>query len=77
MVIAIFSIIIAFFFYYNDKTPKLSIAKIGEINVLEINRNLDELQIFYNDVDIKNKALPAIWWKGKGLNFPNERGQRF
>jgi len=53
-IITTFSLFFTFYFYYNDKTPKLSIAKVGEINVLEINRNLDELQILYNDVDIKN-----------------------
>jgi len=53
-VITAISLFFTIYFYYNDKTPKLSIAKIGEINVLEINRNLDELQILYKDVDIKN-----------------------
>jgi len=53
-IITIFSLLFSLYSYYNDITPKLTIAKIGEINVLEINRNLDELQILYNDVDIKN-----------------------
>ena len=53
-IITVISLFLTIYFYYNDKTPKLTIAKIGEINVLEINRNLDELQILYNDVDIKN-----------------------
>jgi len=53
-IITIFSLLFSLYSYYNDKTPMLTIAKIGEINVLEINRNLDELQILYNDVDIKN-----------------------
>ena len=25
----------------------------------------------------KNLALPTIWWKGKGLNFPDETGSQF
>jgi hypothetical protein len=53
-IITAISLFFTFYFYYNDKTPMITIAKIGEINVLEINRNLDELQILYNDVDIKN-----------------------
>ncbi|WP_461257449.1 hypothetical protein [Treponema sp. R80B11-R83G3] len=52
--ITIFSLFFSIYSYYNDKTAKINIVKIGEINVLEINRNLDELQILYNDVDIKN-----------------------
>jgi hypothetical protein len=55
-IITIFSLLFSFYSYYNEKIPKLGIAKIGEINVLEINRNLDELQILYNDVDIKNSG---------------------
>jgi len=53
-IITAISLFLTIYFYYNEKTPKLTIAKIGEINVLEINRNLDELQILYKDADIKN-----------------------
>lgn len=40
-------------FFYN-KSPSLSLYKTSEINVLEINRSLDDLKIFYKDEDIKN-----------------------
>ena len=31
------------------------------------------------DIAVKSNklALPTIWWKGKGLNFPNETGLQF
>ena len=42
-----------FAFYYN-KSPSLSLIKLSEINVLEVNRSLDDLKIFYKDKDIQN-----------------------
>ena len=30
-----------------------------------------------NDYELKKAALPTIWWKGKGLNFPDETGSQF
>lgn len=41
-------------FYYN-KSPSISLIKLSEINVLEINRSLDDLKIYYKDEDIQNE----------------------
>lgn len=41
-------------FYYN-KSPSISLIKLSEINVFEINRSLDDLKIYYKDEDIQNE----------------------
>jgi hypothetical protein len=47
------SFVFGFYAYYVEKAPRISIYKISEINVLEINRSLDNLKILFNDEDIQ------------------------
>ena len=48
--------------FYYIKSPSLTIIKLSEINVLEINRVLDDLKILYKDEDIQkgNKDIKII-----------------